>query len=318
MSIKKGIVVLITALGAEAAILWWFDRYTHLNLIQRINWKNVALWSCFGAGFLTAVWIWLWGQLLNKIFSFKKKSGFNQSVQQTVSVQKSQQNQVPPARMTVQNSAVLSVVPTTAQEGNNVAGVTADVMISPTQSSVPQKTKDIDALAELEPDLDMMAFKHVNLEGRNIDLVYSSDTQAMLCTILSEPHTWTVDTNAPIEESRWTDEAGNTIQPCLILLKQAAALEKMEPDSILYPTIVLMRGTIENAAEAIPYLKDHHITIATDQPSNMQDVQTVRDLLTLYFSPFPPSYDTIKQAADMGQTEELTELNQPEEEDNNG
>lgn len=316
MSIKKGIVVLITALGAEAVILWWFDRYTHLNLIQRINWKNVALWSCFGAGFLTAVWIWLWGRLINKVFKFKKKPDSSQPVQQTVSIKK---NQVPPLRMTVQNSAVLSVPPLNAPKGEHTESVPSDVMISPAQSVVSQSTKDIELLSDLAAEFDgVEAFSQVHLEGKKIDLVYSSDTQAMLCTILSEPHTWTVDTSVSIEESRWTDEAGNTIQPCLILLKQAAALEKMEPDSILYPTIVLMRGTIENAAEAIPYLKEHHIIIATDQPSNMQDVQTVRDLLTLYFSPFPPSYDTIKQAADMGQTEELTELNQPEEEDNNG
>ena len=71
MSIKRGIVVLIIAVGVETALLWWADRYTHLNLIQRIKWNSLGMWSCFAAGFLTAVWIWLWGRLVNKVFKFK-------------------------------------------------------------------------------------------------------------------------------------------------------------------------------------------------------------------------------------------------------
>ncbi len=322
--VKRGMIILITGIGVEAAVLWCFDRYTHLNLIQRINWRNLALWSCFSAGFATAMWLWLWGSFLNKIFSLRKKpvqKNSEPAVQVGQAGDRPQQSQPVPARMRVQNQAILSVEPTNDQ-GNSTSQnvVHPNLGAAVPAAPVSQKVKDLEALSNLEPDLDMMAFKHVSLEGKNIDLVYSSDTRAILCTILSEPHTWTVDTRAPIEESVWTDETGHTIQPCLILLKQAAALEKMEPDSTLIPTIVLMRGTIQNSVEALPYLQQHHITIATDQPATMPDVQTIRDLLISNFSLFPPSYEAMENTEGQTEpeTEESTENNPVNLGDNNG
>lgn len=304
MSIKRGIIVLTTGLAVGTGIFWAVDYYAHLGLVKRITWTDVVAWQNFAAGFITASWLVLWSKFLGLIFKPKKKetaATAKSFVPPATKAPATELTQPTPARMTVQNGAVLSVAP-----ANAPATPTTPVTSAPIRPTEPsQKVQDIEMLCKLEPDLDMMSFKHVNLEGRNIDLVYSSDTNALLCTIFSEPHSWTVNTSVSIEESTWTDENGNSIQPCLLLLRQAAALEKMEPNSILTPTIILMRGSILNYAEAIPYLKDNHITVVTYQPSDMSNVDVITNLLKQQFTPFPPSYDVVQE--NMNNTDESTQ-----------
>lgn len=302
MSIKRGLLVLITGIAVGGAILWATDYYLHLNLIQRIDWQNILLWEYFVAGFGTACWLVLWSKFLRILFGFKKQKAPAAPKPTSANTPIDKPQDLPPARMNVQSHAVLSVAPTT----DNTASADPLIPTTPSFASQPsQKSQDIEMLCKLEPDLDMMSFKHVNLEGKSIDLVYSSDTNALLCTIFSEPHTWTVDTSTDIEHSVWTDETGTSSQPCLLLLRQAAALEKMEPSSILTPTMILMRGTLQNAEEAIPYLKENHITIATYQPSDMPGAITITDLLQEQFAQFPPKYDVITE--NMPQDESSTE-----------
>jgi len=306
MTIKRGIITFATGLAIEGAVLWTFDHFTHLNLVARIGWTSKLVWGYFITGFLTAHWLLAWKHLIDKIIKIKKQ---NVAPEQTVSPAVNTPSQhLAPARMAVQNNAVLSVSPQQeAQQATTVSALSATPA-----TSIPQKTQDIENLCNLKGDLDLMTFKHVNLEGHNIDLVFSSDSCALLCVILSDEHTWTIDTSVSIEESLWTDETGQTKNPCLLLLQQAAALEKMEPNSTLIPTIILMRGTIQNAAEAIPYLQEHHITVATYQPNVLQNVEAINDLLVTYFSPFPPRYEDIVSS----EAEEEATSN-PQEGDNN-
>jgi len=324
MGIKRGLTVLITGTAIEAGAFWAIDYYAKLNLIQRIDWHNILLWEYFAAGFLTSCWLVLWSKFLNKIFAPKKKAAsaapYSQVNPNTPHPSNASKVMEPPARMNIQNSAVLSVSPTEAAPVGTINPVTpaapSVAPVAPIAPTTSQKTQDIDMLSRLEPDLDMMSFKHVNLEGKNIDLVYSSDTNALLCAVFSEPHVWTINTSVDITESVWTDETGASSQPCLLLLHQAAALEKMEPDSVLTPTILLMRGSIQNAAEAIPYLKENHIIVATYQPSDMPGVPTIVDLLKEQFSVFPPSYDVITE--NMARADAATATPAPAEGDNNG
>ena len=323
MNIKRGIVTQGTGLAIELIVLWCIDHYTHLNLFQRIVWTSFFVWGCLIAGFLTAHWLIFWSKFSDKIYKlFRKKEQTPEPTEEPPAPPTApvvtQNRAMMPTRMNVQNKAVLSVDPNSAAAAANTAPATNNLSAAPAAPAKPepsQKEKDIEMLCGLEPDLDMMAFKHVNLEGKNIDLVYSSDTNALLCNVFSEEHTWTVNTSTSIEESAWTDENGQEVRPCLLLLRQAAALEKMEPDSTLCPTILLMRGTIQNAEEAIPYLKEHQITVATYQPSNMPDVKTLQELLVSNFTPFPPSYDVVTDAFNQNESETKEDNENPETEE---
>ena len=308
MTIKRGIIIFASGLAIEVAILWAIDHFAHLGLVARIGWTSALVWGYFLTGFLTAHWLILWKRLIDKIMKFKKTDTI---VEQPISTPvPASAQRLAPARMAVQNNAVLSVNP--AQGTQVTPSANSSLSTTPTTPAVSQRTQDIEDLCNLKGDLDLMTFKHVNLEGHNIDLVFSSDSCALLCAIFSDEHTWTIDTSVSIENSLWTDETGQTKNPCLLLLQQAAALEKMEPDSTLIPTIIFMRGTIQNAEEAIPYLQEHHITVATYQADVMPNVETIGDLLTTYFTPFPPQYEDLVPPEE----EEETPSNQPEGDNN--
>ena len=313
MAIKRGIIVVITGLLVETAILWAVDYFAHFNLRNRIIWSNLFLWGFFVTGFCTSWWLIGWTKLLNKLFFKSKKGSADQKTEpaakpeENTSVQPTTKPEVPvnapaptavprmaPVRMAVQNNAILTV------NAQNTPAVTpSPTVAAPSMSATPavppspaaQKDKDISLLADLDTDLDMMAFKHVALEGKILDLVYSSDDIAVLCKIFSEPHTWTVDTSQPIENSVWTDETGATQQPALALLAQAAILEKMESSAKIIPTIVLMRGTISNYDEAIQYLEQNQISVVKYQNEANENFKTIHEILIENFSLFPEGFD---------------------------
>ena len=274
---KRSIFFLI-GVAIEAGALWALCYYTG----KRVRWNNTSVYIVFAIGFLTAHWLRLWGKATTRLFSRKKNSSAPiaqkseapvaqatqpSDVPTTASVNTVASNSeppqetaattptppavppmrathmAPPIKMAVQNNAILNINPT---DTTNTQAQTPSATPAAPQTPSAQKDKDIAMLAELDPDLDMMPFKHVALEGKIIDLVYSSDDVAVLCKIFSDAHTWTVDTTQTMEECTWTDETGHTIQPCKNLLIQEAALTKMEPDALICPTLVMVRGTIQN------------------------------------------------------------------------
>ena len=202
----------------------------------------------------------------------------------------------PPIKMAVQNNAILNVAPmntapaatpATPSTPTPASTTAAPVATAAPSSSISQKDKDIATLADIDPDLDMMAFKHVALEGKIIDLVYSSDDVAVLCKIFSEPHTWTVNMNQPLEECTWTDEAGNSIQPCKNLMLQVAALKKMEPTALIVPTLVMIRGLVQNYQEVVDYLLQNRINLVQYENNSMPELKDLHQLLKDKFSLFP-------------------------------
>lgn len=211
----------------------------------------------------------------------------------------------PPVRMSVQNNAVLGVNPsdpTTAVQTPMAAP--AAPISQPKEPS--QKEKDIVTLSDIDQELDMMAFKHVALEGKVIDLVYSSDDVAVLCKLFSDDHTWSVDTTQPIDACIWTNESGETSQPCATLLAQVAALKKMEEEAEIIPTIVMVRGTIQNFAQVQDYLLQNKITLVQYENEKMSEATSLHDLLKEKFSLFP---EDDEENADVLDEEETSDLN---------
>ena len=305
MSLKRGIIIAITGLAVETAALWSIDHFTHTNLVKRIGWTSIFVWGYFFTGFLTAHWLILWKHLIDKII--KPKQVKNQTSTANTSIPVSSQQRPMPARMAIQDNAMPAVAP---QQTQGTTSTTTALSATPVSEPISQRAQDIRDLCNLKGDLSFETFEHVHLEGHRVDLVFSSDSCALMCVVFSDEHTWTIDTSSSIEDAVWTDENGQTKRPCLLLLQQAAALEKMEPDSTLIPTIILMRGSIKNYEEAIPYLQNNHITVATYQPDVMPHVESIHDLLITYFSPFPPSYN------DLVPPEEQEETSQPQEDNN--
>ncbi len=220
----------------------------------------------------------------------------------------------PPVRMNVQNNAILNVQPSGATTTTQTPGQTASTPTTQ-QTTVSQKEKDIATLADIDSDLDMMAFKHVALEGKIIDLVYSSDDVAVLCKLFSDDHTWTVDTTQPIEECTWTDETGDVKKPCGILISQIAALKKMEADAEIIPTIVMVRGSIQNFQEATDYLLQNKISLVQYENEKMSEATTLHTLLKEKFSLFPDDEEeSDKDVAEDETTDASTEEEETKEE----
>lgn len=166
-------------------------------------------------------------------------------------------------------------------------GVPLTATASVSASSVSQKAQDIESLMHIDDTLDMAVFKKVALEGQIIDLVYSSDNDAVICNLLSETHDWVVDISSPIENSVWRNEIGETLTIGATVLKQAALLEKLESDASIVPTIVLMRGSIQNYDSVVNYLLQNHIHLVKYQADEAENVVTLHQLLKKHFSIFP-------------------------------
>ena len=214
----------------------------------------------------------------------------------------------PPKRMNVQNNAVLGINPSNAPQTP-----------APTETAAPiskpsQKESDIALLSDIDQDLDMMAFKHVALEGKIIDLVYSSDDVAVLCKLFSDPHTWTVDISQPVQDCVWTDETGATQRPCAILLAQKEALTKMEEEAQIIPTIVLMRGTIQNYQAVENYLLQNQISLVQYELQPGSEGKTLHDLLKEKFSIFSEDEEG-EEEQEVDESENEADLAQDEEED---
>ncbi len=174
--------------------------------------------------------------------------------------------------------------PVSPVSASPVAGVST---ASVGTSSVSQKAQDIESLMHIDDTLDMAVFKKVALEGQIIDLVYSSDNDAVICKLLSEAHNWVVDISSPIENSVWRNEIGETLTIGATVLKQAALLEKLEPDASIIPTILLMRGSIQNYDSVVNYLLQNHIYLVKYQADEGEHVTTFHQLLKKHFSIFP-------------------------------
>ena len=206
----------------------------------------------------------------------------------------------PPVRMAVQNNAILGVNPsdpTTAVQTPMVSS--AAPVAQPKEPS--KKESDIALLADIDPDLDMMAFKHVALEGKVIDLVYSSDDVAVLCKVFSDAHTWSVDMTQDIGDCTWTNENGETQKPCSILISQVAALKKMEADAEIIPTILMVRGSIQNFREVSDYLLQNKISLVQYENEELPGVTNLHELLKEKFSLFPGDDEEDEGTSDEGE-----------------
>ena len=292
MSLKKTIPGALVGLALEGGLLVLAHRMGWINL-KRLDWRNWLIWALFFAGFISACWMVLWLKFINKIFSSKEKKQ-SSGVTAPSNSPATRMMVQPPARMTVQNNAVLSVSPQTQQPaGENAINQTTAPVTSttpvPLKPSQPtsQKHQDILELTRVGDDLDMMAFKYVALDGKVIDLVYSSDDIAVLCKVFSEEHHWTVDTTQPIESCVWKNETGTPQNPCMDILNQAAILERMESGATIIPTLVLVRGSIENVTEVSSYLEKNQIHLVKYNALSTDDVQDLLQLLKEKFTLVP-------------------------------
>ena len=196
----------------------------------------------------------------------------------------------PPVRMAVQNSAILTIDPSNPAT-QTPAPTAAPVTPAVSQRTPSQKENDIVELSNIDQELDMMPFKHVALEGKVIDLVYSSDDVAILCKLFSDDHTWSVDTTQPINECVWQNENGETYKPCSTLLSQVVALKKMESEAEIIPTIVMVRGSVQNLQQVQDYLLQNKITLVQYENEKMSEVTSLHTLLKEKFSLFPEEED---------------------------
>lgn len=341
----KKIATLVSGIILEIIVLWGSNSIIHWGL-DRINWHSVFVWLFFFGGFVSAYWLILWSKLVNRFLQKRVTSSSTTSSveEKTPAAPAPQQEQAPvsepaqestpepeveeatpaapsapapspaptprmapPTKITVQNNAVLTMNPTSAPAPNQTA---PNAPAAAPAHNPSQKEQDIVQLSDIDPDLDMMAFKHVALEGKIIDLVYSSDDVAVLCKLFSDPHTWTVDTTQPIEECTWTDETGAEQHPCENLLSQVVALKKMEAEAQIIPTIVLMRGTIQNYQEVENYLLQNQITLVQYEVQPGSDGRTLHDLLREKFTLFPEDGEG---EYDEGATDETEDTDSDEE-----
>ena len=345
MAIKKGILICFSGITIEVVMLWLSDYLLHWGL-RRIAWRSVFVWAFFFAGFFSFGWLMLWTKICKR-FSRHKESSSDSTPQQVASmstmatptatpaapttpIAPSQQpsspetpssttpppvarpafpRMAPPMRMAVQNNAILTMNPN-APETPQAPAAKESPIASMAPATPSQKEQDIVTLSDIDPDLDMMAFKHVALEGNVIDLVYSSDDVAILCKLFSEEHTWTVDITQTIENCVWTNEAGATQKPCAVLLAQAAALEKMESEAEIMPALVMIRGTIQNYQQVAEYLLQNQITLVQYENGKMPDAKSLHNLLKEKFSLYDEEDITEGEAEDEG-----TEENIPVEEE---
>ena len=68
---------------------------------------------------------------------------------------------------------------------------------------------------------------------------------------------WTVDPNT----GNFINGATVHPAPVLTLQRQAAILKTIEEEAKIVPALLLMRGTIQNEAAVIPYLKQYGVTL---------------------------------------------------------
>ena len=300
---KRFLVTVLSGIATGCLLLWSADKLIGQNFLGRIKWSNHFIYIFFFFGFAWALWLLFWNHLLHR-FVWKQKSPVKSAESTNTSAPKTtlqgQQsaaisgtyyptNISRPTAMTVQSNALMSVKPT-----GNTTPTPPPSALSPlasaTASSAPTKESDITMLADIDPNLDMMAFKHVALDGKMIDLVYSSDDIAVLCKMLSEEHTWTVNTTVPIQECTWTNEIGEVKTPCKDVLEQSTILERMETEAEIVPTIVFMRGTIQNYQEVQQYLLQNNIYLVQYESDGTPGVQLLHDLLKEKFEVIP-EYD---------------------------
>ena len=164
----------------------------------------------------------------------------------------------------------------------SIAVTPAPIVIKPTPPSITQQ--DIAKVSKVGTDLDMIVFKNVTLENTMLDLVYSSDNVAVLCKVISDEHSWTVDTSKPIRSSVWQDESGKKHNPCIDLLNQVAILKRLEPDSTIIPALILMRGSVNNADKVSAYLARGNVRLVKYNATAKDGLQDLYQLLKEKFS----------------------------------
>ena len=111
-----------------------------------------------------------------------------------------------------------------------------------------KKERTIDELTRRVPSaIDAMAFKHVNLEGENIDLVISSDSVAVLFAVYPEEDDFVASPRGNgIEESDSMEPNRISLTKLDMLEKQRESLQKMEPDSELHLAVIASTQTLES------------------------------------------------------------------------
>ena len=304
---KRFLISVLTGIITGCLLVWGADKIAGTNLLSRIKWSNKYLYIFSAVGFAWAVWLSLWNKCLNRFIWKQKTAAIQPAPTKTNAVEtKTQQqpiqtqektaqqptqtptngvvyrpaNVVRPMAMAAQSNAVMSVNPANPSSAapNSPLPMAGAPTTNATISPATRKEHDIAVLSDIDPDLDMMAFKHVSLEGKVLDLVYSSDDVAVLCKLFSDEHTWTVDTTQTLEDCTWTNEEGTAVQPCKELLAQAAILEKMETEAEIIPTIVFMRGQINDYDNVVQYLLQNNIYLVQYE-SDTPGVKTLHELL---------------------------------------
>ncbi len=290
---KKYIGGLLSGLILWGALLFSVDLISEQDIFHRTNWRSLWLWGSFFIGFATAYWLRLWFFLWRHVGHSSKKPTPN-TVSTTPSPTPSNVTTAPksmPMAMPVQTKAVMSVVPTpgTGAAPTTIPAATnlSSTPVAPATKPVSMKGQDINNLSKLGSNLDMMAFKHVALQGKVLDLVYSSDDVAVLCKVLSDDTTWTVDISQPIDTCVWTASSGVSMTPGADLFEQKQILQKMESDARVLPTIVLVRGSIPNYREVQEYLSQSGVYLVKPESDGEPGVKTLEELLNANFLTFP-------------------------------
>ena len=353
---KRFLISILTGIIVGCLLVWGADQLIGKHYLSRIKWSNAVVYIFFFAGFIWALWLNLWNKCLNRFIWQRKKpeaqAAQNTNVatslpaqHQQQATQSTEQNTQQPAQtsaqpaqsatqtatngilyrpakivrpmaMSVQNNAVMSV---NAPDSSN--GVTPTSTAGAPATGAPirpaaQKEHDIAILSDIDPDLDMMAFKHVALEGKVLDLVYSSDDVAVLCKLFSDEHTWTVKTDQSIEECSWTNEQGDVLFPCKDLLAQTAILEKMETEAEIIPTVVLMRGQINDYDNVQQYLLQNNIYLVQYESNGAPGVKTLHELLKEKFVLFTEDEEEPTEEEEQNEPEENNETGEDTEESN--
>ncbi len=290
-------LVFIFVLASTIAGAWAVPNKLLPDLFMGVAWRNKMTWILFAYGFLAASWMFIWLNLLGRLF---KKNPPEKSAQTaafpvrgtSATPQTSAKQTFVPTRMTVQNKGVLPMTENPAQTPMQTTSVPQTQPTSVQQAAISQptissKSKLILELADLCQDLDMMAFKNISMGGQLMELVYSSDFSAAICKLLYDNHTYTVDISQPIENCVFQDETGATSNPALTLLKQAATLEKAESEAVIKPVLILAQGNIQNYEQVENYLLQNQITLVKYNQEEPANALTLEAFLVKTFSLIP-------------------------------
>lgn len=145
-----------------------------------------------------------------------------------------------------------------------------------------RKTEAISSLADAIPDdMDAMGFRHVSLEGDNVDLVVSSDDLAVLFAVYPED----ADCSAAPPGAEGKTAGGEPVEiPSTVLddlVRYRAILAKMEPHAELRMAVIAGAGTLES-------MRNHWARELEEKEIELVEYPDFVEYLREHFPPFPP------------------------------